>query len=372
MAVLSEALSSQVRALAPEMVYYDQFLPNDNHVAMIGFGKMGMMHSIILNMLDRGSVRSIVDSSRFIASSIPRFVKKVNFYRRPEDMLRIENPNVVYVTTSTSSHYPTLCTLLDYNVQNIFVEKPPTVNLDEFRQLMSRVKHGVTIMVGFQKRFALTFRHAKMLLSKGVIGDVIEAKGYLKSSDIMTQTRRFDHLGRGVLLDLGIHLIDLLVWIFETSEVQVDVARYARIHTGVDDYFSTTLGVKECVKVDLEISWCSAEHRLPETYIELKGSNGMIRVTEDYLKVDCSESHTLLDNQKRLVMFKPHYYQGIPPVNLAEPEYTIENIHFLNSLTSSVQPMTSLGNTAKTMEIVEEMYTKSERLQNGSGTVAWR
>jgi len=351
-----------VTELMPEAANYAEYTEQDLKFAVIGFGKMGILHSGILNMLKPDCVRGVVDRSRFLVFGASRFIKSIRFYRDIGKMLDRENPQVVYVTTPTESHYDIACMLAEAEVKHIFLEKPPAVNFSEHVALTHRINSDQTVMVGLQKRFALPFRHAKMLLSEGVIGNVEEVSAYIKSSDIMAHTARYDSIGRGVLLDLGIHLIDLLEWIFGIDGVET--SSYKSIFTNVDDYFEASLEAKGGANVDLEASWCDAMHRLPETCIQIRASQGVLNVTEDCVIVNSMEKHPLLSNDTRLVMYKPHYYQSIPPVNLADPEYTLENIHLMHSIHSHTEPLTSLRNVTKTMEILDQIYRKAG-VQNG-------
>jgi predicted dehydrogenase len=342
----------------PEIANYAEYVQQDLKFAVIGFGKMGILHSGILNLLRPNSVRAVVDKSRLLGFGASRLMRNIRFYRDLDKMLRIEQPDVVYVTTPAQSHYGIVSKLLETSVGSIFVEKPPTTNTKDLCSLIGRMDDNHMVMVGFQKRFALPFRHAKMLISERVIGDIEKVSAYTKSSDIMAPTVRFDSLGRGVLLDLGVHLLDLLLWMFNAKIVEA--SRYRRIHTGVDDYFEAKLSTEDGVQVDIEVTWSSAEHRLPETGLQVRASNGVLRVSEDHLKVELAERHRMLNDETKVSMYAPHYYQGIPPVNLASPEYTLENIHFLHCIHSGKEPLTSPRNVAGTMELVDEIYRKAE------------
>ncbi len=341
----------------PEVASYKECAPQDLRFAVIGFGKMGILHSSILNLLKVGSVRAIVDKSRLLLFGVSKLIRNTRFYRDLEDMLKKENPNVVYVTTPTRSHYSIVSRLLENDIKSVFVEKPPTSNSKELALLIDKMGNNQIVMVGFQKRFALPFRHARTLISEKVIGEVEKVFGYVKSGDIVTSTKRFNPLGRGVLMDLGVHLIDLLHWIFNANFVEA--ARFKRIYTGVDDYFEAKLRTDDGADVSVEVTWSSLDHRLPETYIEVHASKGLFRVTEDYLKVESIESHPMLNDETKLSMYRPHYYQGIPLVNLADPEYTLENMNFLYSLHSGNEPSTSLRNVAGTMELIDALYGKA-------------
>jgi len=348
--------------LIPEVTGYTKRAGEDLRVAVIGFGKMGILHSSILSLLQPNCVRCVVDNSRLVAFGASRLFKGVRFDRKIGEMLKKGAPDVIYVTTSARSHYSIMSSLLEADVGNIFVEKPPTTNSTELASLIGKTRNDATIMVGLQKRFALPFRHARMLVGNGVIGDVEEVFAYERSGDITMPTRRFSSLSRGVLLDLGIHLVDLLVWIFGADKVED--CKGSKIHTDVDDYFEARLRTKDDVKIRMDVTWSNPEYRFPETCIEVHGSKGQLTVTEDCLRVKSVDCHEMLSGKGELVMYKPQYYQGFPPVNIADPEYTLEDMHFLFSVNSHTEPLTSLRNVADTMRIIDEMYAKVD-MSNG-------
>ncbi len=70
-------------------------------------------------------------------------------------------------------------------------------------------------MVGYMKRFSVTFRKAKELLDQGVLGSVISFDAYAYSSDFFGVQRDSVSGARGgVLEDLGSHVSDLALWFF--------------------------------------------------------------------------------------------------------------------------------------------------------------
>ena len=331
---------------------------NSLKIAVIGFGKMGLLHSGILNLLAPGAVKAVADKSILLTFGASRLIKPVKFYRSIDKMLQETEPDTVYVTTPTSTHYPIVKKLLEHDVNNIFVEKPPTLNHKQLQDLATTKKPNQTVMVGFQKKYALTFRHAKLLLENDAVGEIAKVHSHIRSGDILEPTTRFNTLGKGVLLDLGIHLIDLHTWLFKIKRIVK--AESKSLHTRVDDTFTAELEAKNGFSIHVEATWSNPEYRVPETYIEIQGTQGTVKVTEDYLKATINREHPLLDNKREIALYKPHYYQGTPPVNLADPEYTIENLHFLQAIQENRQTLTSIENTSETMKLIDELYKKAK------------
>jgi predicted dehydrogenase len=326
---------------------------------------MGILHSSILNLLQPKSVSAIVDKSRLISLVASKILTNTTFYNDADKALKNNPDNAFYVTTPAQSHLNVVQVLLEQGVKSIFVEKPPTVNSEQLNTLIDKSGKNQIVMAGLQKRFALPFIHAKQLLSNQVIGDIKNVDAYMRSGDILVVSSRFNSLGRGATLDLGIHLLDLLVWIFNAKTVES--ARSLSIYSGVDDFFEAKLISDAPVAFNVEVSWSNQDYRMPETYIEATGTSGKLRVTEDYLSVSAESPNRLLNDQKELTLYKPHYYQKAPIVNLADPEYTLEDIHFLNCIASGCQPTTAFRNLTQLMNLVDAMYAKAGTPQPHTG-----
>jgi predicted dehydrogenase len=333
--------------LIPELEEYK--ISCNPSVAIVGYGKMGILHSGILNLLVSGCVKAVVEKSRLLLLGASRILRDVNFYRELEEMLEREEPEIVYVTTPTISHHSIVKTLLEYHVPYIFVEKPPTLNHGELESLL-KLSADSKVMVGLQKRFSLPFHHAKKLLEEEAVGEVVQASGTINSSDILSPTNRYDALGVGVLLDLGIHLVDIMNWLLGVESI--DSAEGKSLYTVVDDEFKAKLTTKNG-KASLEASWSSPEYRLLETRINIQGTDGVLEVSEDHLKLVPGEEKS---QKFGCEFFKPDYYKGLPPVNLSDPEYTLESLHLLHCMDNGVEPLTSLEEVSETMELIDEMY----------------
>lgn len=344
--------------LYPEKVFATQLQEfRKLGIAVIGFGKMGLLHSTILNLLVGGIVKAIVDKSLVVRIGFSRLFGKKIFYK---NLHSIRDVDAVYITTPPQSHAPLLRAVLgDMDVRAVFLEKPATVNSNELEQVAPLARDRV-VMVGLQKRYALSFRHAKILLEQDTIGDVERVYSYIKSGDILEKTNRFRRLGRGVLLDLGVHLIDLLLWLLGDLEYREGNCR--SLYTGVDDYCRLVLYTHNSSPVVVETTWSDPGFRVPETLIEIYGSKGYIRVTEDYLVVK--------QGGMEEAYYRPHYYQGIPPVVVADPEFTIENMHFLLSLLEARKPETSLEDSKKTLRLIDMAYREAK--WDGKGNTAGR
>ena len=77
-------------------------------------------------------------------------------------------------------------------------------------------------MVGYMKRFGVTFQKVRELLSQDAIGQLSSFGAHAYSSDFYgaKESSKMSSKRGGVLSDLGSHVIDLGLWLFGDFQVQ--------------------------------------------------------------------------------------------------------------------------------------------------------
>lgn len=191
-------------------------------VAVIGLGKMGLLHTCILKVLPQVRIVAVCDKSRLIRTISSRLLGGVELTSDMEKLAGLDL-DAAYITTPIPSHYAVAKTLLSEKIaQNLFVEKTLASSYKEANELcgLSR-SFGHIDMVGYMKRFAVTFRKAKQLLDQEILGDLISFDAHAYSSDFADSRKGSREAGmRGdVLGDLGSHVVDLALWFFGSLEV---------------------------------------------------------------------------------------------------------------------------------------------------------
>jgi predicted dehydrogenase len=110
---------------------------------------------------------------------------------------------------------------------HVFCEKPPGRNLEDIARVIrcERRCQGLKLMYGFNHRHHESVQEALQLIRSGQLGRIINMRGVYGKSKLITfdqpdwRTRR-DMAGGGVLLDQGIHMVDLMrLFAGEFSEV---------------------------------------------------------------------------------------------------------------------------------------------------------
>ena len=90
--------------------------------AIIGLGKMGLLHTALLNTLKNVEIKAIAEKEGFLKKYIQKLFPELNVYDDYIEMFDKENLDVVYITTPISSHFPIINNAIDSGI-NFFCGK---------------------------------------------------------------------------------------------------------------------------------------------------------------------------------------------------------------------------------------------------------
>jgi predicted dehydrogenase len=128
----------------------------------------------------------------------------------------------------------------------VFCEKPPGRTVEDIARVIAcEKKHpGLKLKYGFNHRYHHSIRDALDILHSGELGDVINLRAVYGKSQLITfnqtswRTQR-DLAGGGVLLDQGIHMVDLLrLFAGEFSEVHSFISNSVWNHEVEDNAYA--------------------------------------------------------------------------------------------------------------------------------------
>lgn len=100
---------------------------------------------------------------------------------------------------------------------HVFCEKPPGRDLEDISRVIAieRAHPDLKLMYGFNHRYHESVQDALKLIHSGELGQIINMRGVYGKSQLITfnqsdwRTRR-EIAGGGVLLDQGVHMVDLM------------------------------------------------------------------------------------------------------------------------------------------------------------------
>ncbi len=174
--------------------------------SIIGFGYMGEIRKKTIEANPHTTLLSIYDEN--IKSSDNKLFKK-----NLDDALT-EEIDIVFICTP-NKFIPDIVIKSLSKGKHVFCEKPPGRCLNDIIEMKKAENENKSckLMFGFNHRYHPGMMKAKTIIDSGQLGQIINIRGlYGKSGglDFKSSWRNnYDFSGGGILLDQGIHMLDL-------------------------------------------------------------------------------------------------------------------------------------------------------------------
>jgi len=324
--------------------------------AVIGLGKMGVVHAATVMSHPLVDLVAFCDSSRFVMQAAKSFLKGRSFYLDYEEMLEREPLDMVYIATPTSTHGEIAARCAEAGM-HVFVEKPLGVNLKEAEKAAEAIgRSGVVSQVGYVCRHAPTFERARRILAAGAIGTVKNFGCVKYSSDVLRRVdkgwrfvRKGTRGGGGAVNEFACHAVDLVVWMLgEPRGVRAKVESWYSAE--VEDYVHAVLDYGDFAGW-IDSSWSMQDFRKPYTRIEVTGDNGKMIVTDSELRWFVLKSHGGHDAG----------WYSLDATDLYEPVrifvgdimFTRQADDFLRAVTDGGRPRCSAEDALRTQRVLE-------------------
>lgn len=317
-------------------------------VGVIGLGKMGVMHACLLNTLPNVKVAALCDKSRLMRILATRVFRDCLVTGKLSDFVNLDL-DAVYILTPIPSHFQIIKEILSLNIaSNIFVEKTLTSNYAHSKELCNLAHNYQGInMVGYMKRFGVTFNQAKKLLDENILGEIKSFDAYAFSSDFANAPESSVSLARGgVLEDLGSHAVDLALWFFGeltvgSSNIDSSISQNS---SGSVNFEVTGLN---SLQGKFQVSWCKKGYRMPEWGLAIKGADGKLTVNDDEVQLE-------LNHETAKKWYRQDLKDNVGFL-LGGPEYYREDQHFINSLISRTVPKSDFESAIKVDYLLEQV-----------------
>ncbi len=319
--------------------------------AIIGYGKMGKVRASAIEQCG-GTVECI-----FEKSEIKTDYKKANSV---EEIFNDENLDCIFICTPNSFNKEYTIRALQSG-KNVFCEKPPCFTADEVMEIRAaEVRSGKKLMYGFNHRHHESIKYMKQLIDSNEYGNILWMRGrYGKSVDddfFKTWRASKELSGAGILMDQGIHMVDLFLHLYSDFDVVKSVVsnNYWKIHGVEDNVFAIMANSKTGVSAQLHSTMTdwrfifSLEVFLSSGYLVL---NGLKTSTGKYGK----EMLTIAKN--RTTAPKATFTEEINITYDVDNSWNSEVEHFFDCVKKDIPIKTGNSLDALSlMKIIDEIY----------------
>jgi predicted dehydrogenase len=263
-----------------------------------------------------------------------------------EDLIKIPEIDGVIICTNNNLHAPIAIKSLN-NGKHVLVEKPIAITLDEVESMNKAAENNQKILlVAHHRRHQSCYALGKTILESGFLGKIFSISLELKQPgpiEWAPNSKWFfqnPKQGGGVVFDLGIHMMDLLVWY--TNDTCSDI--YAVINQSGTPYEQAKILMKmnsDCSAV-VEVAW------------------GIFN-PEKRVKVYCEKGVMMIDeyNEKGIQLFNYPPNRSIAEFNFIEynknsvgnPKFGVDD-HFINCIINNDLQRTRLIEHLNAFKIV--------------------
>jgi len=183
-------------------------MSNRLKVGIIGFGKMGQIRKTVIENHPVLSLTAVCDPV-----PPPQANQGWQVFRDYRKLLKADI-NAVWVCTP-NKFTPEIVIAALNSGKHVFCEKPPGRNPEDIKNIIKAEKKnsGLKLKFGFNHRYHGAITEAKSIIESSRLGKILWVRGiYGKSGETNPEKswrNRREIAGGGILLDQGIHMIDL-------------------------------------------------------------------------------------------------------------------------------------------------------------------
>jgi len=266
------------------------------------------------------------------------------------DFLKRDDLEAVIVATPTDTQFAIAKEAMGRGI-HVLVEIPLALNHKETAELTRLAKKcEVVCMVGMNHRFRQDITVLKTMIQHGELGKIfIVESGWMNyQSSTKNWIRKKDRAGGGVFLDLGIVMIDLILWLLDFPEVRTLSANmYHNTTKNVEDSASCFFRTTENTSVQLNVSWSAAiEKQL--YHINLYGTEGSASINPLVIQKYIAGSPV------NVTPVLPE-----PTSSIFKRSYEHELRHFLGTIRGIHAAISTAAEASHRMSLVDAAYKSS-------------
>ena len=280
-------------------------------------------------------------------------------YLSAQEMFAAGGFDFVDIATTVGSHRALVEMAAEHGVPAI-CQKPFAPSLADAKAMVTAAdRSGIALMIHENFRWQTPLLAVKAVLDSGVIGQPFWGRVSFRSGfDVFAGQPYLARGKRFIIEDLGIHSLDIARYLF--GDVARMTARTRRINPAIagEDVATMMLDHENGVTSIVDVSYASRlpEEPFPETFVEIDGNKGTLRLGKDYrLVVHGTEGTRELSVAPALLPWASR-----PWHNIQESVALIQK-HWIEMLQDGQEPDTSGRDNLKTFALVEAAYLSAEK-----------
>ena len=257
--------------------------------AVIGLGKMGIMHAAMISSIPQMALTALVDLNPATGAQAQSIGAQAPLYTSlPELFEKTAHLDAVIISTPQFTHRETGIACLERGL-HVFLEKPLAHNLTDAQKLAGAAKQhpDQVTAIGFMKGHYPLWIEAARRLQAGHIGQPRRYRAAVYFSQVLSPKKGWTFTkelsGGGILINSGVHLLHFLNMLF--GQAARVTALSTPLHSDVEDTLAALIEYPSGLFGSYDASWSLPGHQTESTCVLIEGSEGIMEITDDWLRV---------------------------------------------------------------------------------------
>ncbi len=328
-------------------------------VGVIGLG-MGRGHLRQYHQHPKVEVAAICDLNPELLNRLSKEYHVPGVYSDYRKMLKEVPLDAVSIATPNKWHAPMTHAALDAGL-HVLCEKPMAMTVKEAEGMKAKAeKRKRNLMIHFNQRFTPIAFAMKAAVEKGIIGDIYFGRTFWHRQRGMPGFGGWfgqkAMSGGGPLIDLGVHRLDLAMWLMGYPEpaavtgsaynkIAGPIAKAQRKPFDVEDLACGLIKFHGGATLFLEASWALNMPSKESQRTELFGTQGSLVNRVEYGEPLIGE---ILTEKKGKFSIKP--------INPGKKKVPAAPYEFIASILEGRVPLASADQGVKVMKVLEGLY----------------
>jgi len=331
--------------------------------AVVGAGRMGMVHGHLLQVHPDAELVGLVDRDAGLAEHLASQGLRAPLYPSVDALYRATEPEAVFICTPTHTHLAVVRECLA-RPTHLFVEKPLATSLVDAEAIL-RLANDARVMhaAGYVYAHLPVVQAAHEIMAKGVLGDVLRFTAHAYVSEVFGPKQGWffqkEQAGGGVVANMASHLLFILGWLFGPIRRVTASTRshFSRVDDSAQVLFTFATGVSGL----LDTSWSVPGTQMLDYGLTVDGRNGTLVLGRERILL-----HLLVPADGHAAGWSEIHASELPADTAFDvsPHIGGEAFYrqlqtFVDACRSGVLPFCSLAEACNTQRMIEAIYASA-------------
>jgi predicted dehydrogenase len=248
-------------------------------VGLLGVGAIAqVVHLPVLSQLDDVELALICDADRPRAQAIAARFGIPHVFANDDDVFRSDLIDALVICTPSYLHESQAIAALETG-RHVLVERPLGLKPEGAQRVIDvAARTGCTLMVAMNNRYRPDTLALRPFARGGELGHIFLTRGAWLNRKMRvvrpTWRHRKETAGGGAMMDLGVQILDLCLWVLDFPEI-TSVFTHLHFPRGmeVEDSAAIVVRLKNGAGISLTVSWSLVAER-DRHYMRLLGTRG--------------------------------------------------------------------------------------------------